>query len=125
MSDRPIKTGRPTKMTPEVLGSITGSLSSGNTRKASAAIAGISESTFQNWLKDPAFLASVLKAESVAVIGMVAVIHKAAKKGDWKAAAWWLERRAHGFHVRDEIEERLRALEAKMAPDPERGDAAA
>lgn len=93
------------KYTPETEAKICEALKAGNTRKASAEYAGISEVTFYEWIKDPerlsftsteemslSFLSAIKKAESDAEVYACAVIKKA-MPDNWTAAAWWLERR--------------------------------
>lgn len=89
--------GRPTKLTPEVQQRIVEALAAGNTRKDSAAYAGIGYSTFEAWMVKTGkiyreFQEAVKSAEARAVIRNVAIIEKAAQE-QWQAAAWWLERR--------------------------------
>jgi hypothetical protein len=83
-------------------------------RKAVAA-SGIAEKTFYNWMsrgmaererqalvpnakKNPTeviflqFLQRVEQARAEAIMKKVAVIAKSGNDGDWRAAAWWLER---------------------------------
>ena len=90
-------TGRPTKLTPEIQQRLVEALRAGNTREAAAAYAGISRSTFYNWLergRNPRmtkknrvfkadkgfldFLDIVTRAENQAEVRCVAVLQKAA-----------------------------------------------
>ena len=82
--------------------SIINALEQGNTRKVAAESSGISARTLQRWLKMGRdnegrqfvkLLASVEKAEATAAAAMVKSLVAAADKGEWRAAAWWLERR--------------------------------
>lgn len=67
-------------------------LRGGNTRKAAAAYAGVLRGTFDQWCDDDEEFAQKAKqAEGDAEVLCVAAILNAAKKGDWRAAAWWLE----------------------------------
>lgn len=87
---------RPTKFNDDRAERISSALRAGNTRKASAAYAGISQDTFATWLhRYPSFAESVEKAEADAEVRHVANIAKAAGEGIWTASAWWLERRRH------------------------------
>ena len=96
-------------------------------RKAVTTV-GIAEKTFYNWMtrgidererlatvpnakSNPIevvylqFLQSVERARGEAVTKKVAVISKAGNEGDWRAAAWWLERQAADeFGKTDRIE---------------------
>lgn len=84
---------RPTKYSDELATQICKALTAGNTRKDSYTMAGISADTFAAWLKRfSAFLVSVKAAEAEARVRNVAIINNAAVK-NWKAAAWWLERK--------------------------------
>ena len=105
--------GRPTKLTPEVQERLLTALRAGNFRGPSAFYAGIGDKTLSTWMKEGkqnpegpfgALRRAVLEAENGAEIANVAHIAKAATK-DWKAAAWWLERKAHErFGRRDRTE---------------------
>lgn len=69
-------------------------LKMGNTRRASAAAAGVHHDTFYEWLrKNPTFSDAVARAEAIPEVGHVAVIANAAIKGDWRASLEWLKRR--------------------------------
>lgn len=88
------RAGRPTKYNAQTQEKIANALSAGNTRKDSAAYAGISEDTFAIWLaRYSDFSDAINKAEADAAVRNVAIIGKAAQAGTWQAAAWWLERR--------------------------------
>ncbi len=93
--------GRPSKFTPEVRQKILWALRLGNYRRPAAEYAGISERTLGDWLmrgRDAEsgpyadFYAEVLEAERAAEVRALGVIQQAAKR-DWKAAAWFLERK--------------------------------
>jgi hypothetical protein len=96
--------GRPSKLTPEAMEKLIGALRAGNFRGPAAFYAGIGERTLATWMREGkerpagpygALRQAVLEAERGAEIANVAHIAKAAQKGDWKAAAWWLERKAN------------------------------
>ena len=85
---------RPTKQTEATKQAIFDSLRKGNTRAISAAAAGVSYDTFYRMLRaDDQFRADVEQAEAQAVMFFVDRIKSAAYFGDWKAAAYWLEKR--------------------------------
>lgn len=105
--------GRSTKLTPEVQQRVVEALRAGNYQDAAAGYAGISHTTFHNWLnrgKEEArriadgekpkaseaiyveFLDAVEKARSEAEVRNVMHIQRAAQDGTWQAAAWFLER---------------------------------
>ncbi len=98
---------RASKYKPETLERLLEAIRLGATFKMAAEYAGISRSTMYNYInagkkakpgtKKAQFYAELVKAESDGAISSLAVIDKAALKGDWKAAAWKLERR-HGYH---------------------------
>lgn len=93
----PRKPGRPTKRSPVVERAICANLRLGNTREASARLAGISYATLKRWVNLSArFCAAVEKAEAQAEQKHVGNIRKAGADGNWQASAWWLERRRHG-----------------------------
>lgn len=65
----------------------------GSTRKAAYESAGVSEVTFYDWLKhENGFKSEVLKAEAHCENRCTTAVQSFVGK-DWKAAAWWLERR--------------------------------
>lgn len=99
-------------------------LAAGSTRSAAAGHAGVSRDTLYRWLReDETFAAAVEKAESSVQVGYEAIVRKASiegrvritskpdgtvieerEPGDWKAAAWWLERRRpDDYHRRSEL----------------------
>lgn len=96
-----------TRRTPERATVLLGALVAGNTRRASAAFAGMSHDTFYNWFNDdPDFRARVEEAEAKAQVRAVSQVANAAfRDGDWRAAAWWLERRYPAdYGRRDRVE---------------------
>jgi len=83
-----------TTRTPEAAARILEALSKGATRSAASAAGCISAETLYAWMRDDAdFRGLVVAAEFAAVGDFTAEVYAAAKRGDWKAAAWWLERR--------------------------------
>ncbi len=105
--------GRPSKLTPEIQEKIVQALSIGNYRKDAAEYAGIDAATLRRWMlrgareKDSAYAdlrAAVLEAESRAKITAIGCITKAMRNGDWRAAAYWLERKfPHQFSDRSQL----------------------
>ncbi len=96
--------GRPTKLTPELAKTIVEAIRGGNYAQVAAATAGIGEETFYTWLargKDEPegiyreFREAVLTASGEAEQEKLERLQREAlaEDGDWKAAAWWLERR--------------------------------
>jgi hypothetical protein len=103
------ETGRPTKLTPEVEKKIVTAIQAGNYRQVAAAHAGIHRSTFHRWMRDGdpdgadsdnqpfrELRAAVEQAEADAEVHDVTIITRAARTGDWRAAAWLLPRRHPG-----------------------------
>ncbi len=84
--------GRPTKRSPEREQAILNALRIGNTRRAAAAAAEISEDTFARWLDDAVFSGAVAKAEADAELRFLGQVAKHAATSP-QAAQWWLERR--------------------------------
>lgn len=91
---------RPTKLNDQIKEKIVQRIRAGNTLDTAARSAGISESTFHRWIrkgKDQErgpyreFYEDVQQARADAEARHVAQIAEAAK-GNWRAAAWWLER---------------------------------
>jgi len=69
-------------------------LSVGGTRTAALQRVGIDWSTFYKWLdQKPEFAGNVARAEADAELRFTTPIATAANAGDWRAAAFWLERR--------------------------------
>jgi len=103
--------GRPSKISDKKLISrICESISKGNTHRAAAGAAGISEATFYGWIKraeekqEPEyleFLDAIKKAESDSEEYYLNIIHYHAVKS-WQCAAWWLERRKAGDYSRQD-----------------------
>ncbi len=101
MPESAVKLGRPTKFTPETRKKILWALRLGNFRKTAAEYAGISERTLCDWIYKGAeagsgeyaeFCNDVIEAEQAAEVRALGVIQQAANR-DWKAAAWFLERK--------------------------------
>lgn len=73
---------------------IVAALACGNSRKDSYEYAGVSDTTFRDWLiRDESFAAECLQAEATSKVAAVTRIAAAAAAGSWQAAAWFLERR--------------------------------
>jgi hypothetical protein len=72
------------------------SLRVGSSRRAAAASAGISDETLRRWAaKLPSLQVEIEKAEAEATMVATQSVRMAAIGGDWRAAAWWLERRRY------------------------------
>lgn len=119
---------RPSKYTPERVARIVEALEGGNTRRAAAAAGGIDQATFDRWiLRYAHFAADVRAAESKAELVHVEAIRHAAADGDWRASAWWLERRyPDDWGRRDKVEivNSVRELARQMGASPEEEAAA-
>lgn len=94
-----------TKLNGTRTGLILKALEEGNSRRTAAELAGISPRTLQRWLKRgrdaedegcAELLEHVHNAEACAEREMSNVVMQAAREGEWRAAAWWLERRFPG-----------------------------
>ena len=93
---------RPTKLTPKLTGEITTYIRDGNSPTISATLVGVSPSTYFNWMskgsnQEPRFMEfseSIERAKAQSVVNRVAHISRAADSGNWRAAAWMLERMA-------------------------------
>lgn len=127
--------GRPTKISDEVTDIIVTAIRGGHYVEAAAAMAGVHKSTVYDWLKRGkrerarveqnarfrvsqkeapyvAFSDAVLKAEGEAELRLLNQL-QTDSRGDWRAAAWRLERRfpkRWGYHAR------------VSGGDPEEGD---
>src|SRR5215831_11568853 len=81
------------KLTPERRDRILDAIRAGATRRAAAGHANVDESTLWRWTQRNATFASDLaRAEHDVEVRYAALIQHAASD-DWRAAAWWLERR--------------------------------
>jgi hypothetical protein len=120
---------RPTKFTATTVDAVLAGIRAGLPYRLAAEAAGISESTFHEWQRgqfprgaDKAlkaeFLASLTRAQGQSALRLTAMISTAAKD-DWRASAWLLERRFPKDFARDaSLYERLDALEAALAGEP-------
>ena len=95
-------TGRPSKLTPETIKTLTDAIGLGASYVDACGAAGISYSLFAEWMKKGRehkkgefvdFLEAVKAEEAAATLRHLAVINNAAAKGDWKASLEWLKRR--------------------------------
>src|SRR2546428_824250 len=86
--------GRPRKLAdPQRRETLLKALEAGHTYKAACASAGLSEDAFARYRAEYAdFADDVRQAEAKAAIRLVGQILEAGDK-DWRALAWWLERR--------------------------------
>ena len=91
---------RPLKLTPKLTQEISTYIRDGNSPTISATLVGISPSTYFNWMskgsnQEPRFmefLESIKRANAQSIVNRVAHIARAADGGNWRAAAWLLER---------------------------------
>ena len=87
------KMGRPTKMTPEVEVRVLAMVRDGASMKDAAAAVGIDRRNLQRHrTRRPQFRRALLSAKAGAKVEAIACLLHAARKGEWKAAAWYLER---------------------------------
>ena len=93
---------RPSKLTKTAQDTLRAALEAGNTRAAAAQAAGIAPDTLRTWMRQGEQQATgrhrtlartVEQAEAQAETEAVAEVRAAWKRGEWRAAAWWLERR--------------------------------
>lgn len=94
--------GRKPKLTPELQRQLVGAISKGYYIQTACQLVGIGESTFYRWLEQGEkaksgpyreFWEALKRAEAYAEAKRVDNILKAGEMGDWKADAWYLERR--------------------------------
>lgn len=84
---------RRSKYLPEVVEALIGAIETGATDENACAEAGIDESTFYDWIKKkPDFANRVQRARPMGWIDDLRLIRKAARDGDWRAAAEHLDR---------------------------------
>jgi hypothetical protein len=85
---------RPTKLNDSVREKLCQAVAAGCTLKDAAALAEISTSSLARYREqDPTLAAALRVAQGQAAVACVLILRKAAQEGDWRAAAWWLERR--------------------------------
>jgi len=85
---------RRSKYTPETVRKILDAIRVGTTYELSAAFAGITYETFNEWRKaKPEFSEAIKQAEGAALVGWLAKIEQAGNAGSWQAMAWKAERR--------------------------------
>ena len=98
----PKKTGRPSKLTPELEAEIVELIKVGNYVETACGVVGIGKTTFYEWMKKAnasvrfnryvRFRNAVEKAQAWSEARDMAIISKASEKY-WQAAAWKLERK--------------------------------
>ena len=85
--------GRPTKFTPELAHTICVHVRYGCPLEMAAAAEGVSAETVRRWRQRyPAFAAQVEQARASCTVHLLRCLNKAALAGNWRAAAWLLER---------------------------------
>jgi transposase len=100
--------GRPTKLTPERMEQLVNLVRAGNYIEQACCAVGISKSSYYVWkargeedkeagndTEYSQFMDAMNRAESEAEALCITTITKAEKDGDWRAAAWKLERKNH------------------------------
>ena len=94
------------KLTPELAREAIRLVQNGASNSDVISYLGVAESTFYAWLRDPqndaqrALAQGLKKAETERKLWHLQRIHKAAEEGDWKASAWYLERRYPNEYAR-------------------------
>jgi hypothetical protein len=109
-----MKVGRKTLCTPQLQKRFCDALAKSHTIKNACVVAGISESTFYQWLARGAigeepYAKFVELVQSARARGLVALVESIITDKDWRAKAWYLERVwpedfgpvAHRFLVRE------------------------
>jgi hypothetical protein len=100
--------GRPTKRTSATQEAILASIEKGLPFSLACSRAGVSHEFFIQWRQDdPGFESLVAQAYSVSVEHNLEVVRTAAANGDWKAAAWMLERSHPKMFSRPEVQVQL------------------
>jgi hypothetical protein len=106
---------RPTKLTPETQETIVQGVRVGLTYEHACLRAGVSYETFHRWMTwgDPGvrgraafrvFRQAIERAKGDALVKWAGLIDKAAADGDWRAAAWKMERRFPESYGRTRVE---------------------
>jgi hypothetical protein len=103
MSIRTRTRGRPCGLTPERQTLLLSAIERGLPLREAASLAGISYDTFNRWRNQGEavnappefrhFCESLQRAQAIAVDALLTRIQSASQSGDWRAAAWILERR--------------------------------
>lgn len=94
------------KLTPELAKEAISLVKGGASNADVIAYLGVAESTFYAWLREPqneaqaALAQGLKKAETERKLWHLQRIYKAADDGDWKASAWYLERRYPNEYAR-------------------------
>lgn len=87
------KLGKPSKFTEQRAKTIIRAVEKGATKRAAAGAAGIGYSTLMDWQRSyPEFSEALTLAEDKCAQRMATLVTTAGIT-DWRAAAWWLERR--------------------------------
>lgn len=84
--------GRKSKYTPEIVKELVNAISIGGTDKDAYTLAGISYETFYRWMEDREFCEQITRARTQGKLLRIGRIKKHGDK-DWRADAWYLERR--------------------------------
>lgn len=103
--------GKPHRLTPELTRLIGGLVQAGASIKVACQACGVAWSTASDWLRkgkagvEPydAFVESMQTAKAQHTAAMEAVVTSAAKRGQWQAAAWRLDRRSRAQKERDAL----------------------
>jgi hypothetical protein len=103
-----VTAGRKTKLTPKLVKQILELVALGGTDKDAYTVAGISHDTFYEWMKQSEFSEQVTSARAKGKLLRIGRIKKHGEK-DWRADAWYLERRWP--------EEYAQQLIVKVSPD--------
>ena len=94
--------GRPSKLTAQVIADLETAIRLGASDQDACGYAGIDRSTYYKWMQRGQretkgeyvdFVDRVTRARTRGKVTLLATIEQAAKNGDWRAAAWKLERR--------------------------------
>ena len=81
-----------TKASKETIAIILNAISEGLTQREASTLAGISEDTLSLWKQDSDFSEQIRQKQIENKRRHINVINKASER-DWKASAWWLERK--------------------------------
>jgi len=97
--------GRKPKFTKETIGKLVDAIRKGATHDLACKYAGIDNATLYRWMQEKSeFGDAIREAEGAAAFGWLSKIEEAAEDGNWKAAAWKLERRYPQDYGRSAIE---------------------
>lgn len=104
--------GRPTKLTPAVVGKLTAAFANGFTIEQACIYADINRDTYYEWLKkDSNFSDNMAAAQGQLGLQARKVVAESLTRGDIQTAKWWLEKRDPEFSSKSEIKHEVNIVD--------------